>query len=204
MEMLNQKQKIVLIIIAIIAVGIVAIYYINSTKEIYSYEETSNEIEIVETKEEEKNIIVHITGAVKNRGIVEVKENARINDVVEAAGGPSKNADLNQVNLAYAVEDGQKIYIPSVDEYKEKTEEIIQEDAGSGVTKNLNETQKIININKANLQELCTLPGVGESTAKKIIQYRTEHGNFKKIEELKKVSGIGEAKYNELKSFVKI
>ena len=203
--MLNQKQKIIVIVIAIIVIGIVGVYYINSTKEIYSNEEIDYEVvEINENEKSERNIIVHIAGAVKRNGIVEVKENSRINDIVEAAGGLTDNADLNQVNLAYIVEDGQKIYIPSIDEYKEKTEEIIQENAGNNVTEETRESTILININKANLQELCMLPGIGEATAQKIIQYREENSKFSSIEEIKNVSGIGEAKYESIKDFIEI
>lgn len=73
------------------------------------------------TKENEETIVVHITGAVKNEGIVKVKETARINDVIETAGGITEEADLSEVNLAYVVEDGQKIYIPL------KTDKEVQE-----------------------------------------------------------------------------
>ena len=205
MEMLNQKQRIIVIIIAIIVVGIVAIYYINSTKDIYAYEELENTSEIVNQKEENekgKNIIVHIAGAVKQNGIVEAKENARINDIIEAAGGLTENADLSQVNLAYVVEDGQKIYIPSIEEYEEKTEEIIQENAGNAIIEEIITENSFVNINKANLQELCTLPGIGEATAQKIIQYRQENGKFNTIEEIKNVSGIGDAKYESIKDLI--
>ena len=102
-------------------------YYINSTKEIYNYQNIDS-ISEVDKKEdddeiEENTIIIHITGAVENEGIVEVKENARINDVINAAGGLSDDANLESVNLAYAVEDGQKIYIPSIKDNVEDIEE---------------------------------------------------------------------------------
>lgn len=207
MEMLNQKQKIIVIVFAIVVIGIIAIYYINSTKEIYNYDELEYSAEKVIDNAVEKNkgnIIVHIAGAVIKNGIVEVKENARINDVVEAAGGLTENADLNQVNLAYIVEDGQKIYIPSKEEYVEKTEEIIQEDAGNAIIEDINTEKGLVNINKADIQELGTLPGIGDATAQKIVEYRLEHGNFITIEDIKNVSGIGEAKYESIKDFITV
>ena len=203
--MLNQKQKIIVIILAIVVFGIVAIYYINSTKEIYEYEPISETI--LETKDVSEdniaeNIIIHIAGAVKQNGIVEVKENSRINDVVEAAGGVTDEADLSQVNLAYVVEDGQKIYIPKKNEYREETEEVIQENAGNNVALESRTGHNTVNINRASLQELSLLPGIGEATATKIIDYRKTNGNFKSKEDIKNVPGIGDAKFENIKTIV--
>ncbi|MCI8393611.1 MAG: competence protein ComEA, partial [Clostridia bacterium] len=99
---------------AIVAVILLVFYYINSTKDLYIDNEFSEEENVTnEVDSVDKNkIVLHITGAVTNEGIVEVNENARINDVIEAAGGLREDADISEVNLAYPVEDGQKIYIP--------------------------------------------------------------------------------------------
>lgn len=212
MDMLSQKQKIIAVVFIIIAIGVMIFQYINSTKEAYSYEslnvfdEQAEDKKIAETKEEK--IIVHVTGAVKKNGIVEVKENARINDVIEAAGGVTKDADLTNVNLAYIVEDGQKIYIPSKQDMIEskeinenKQKEIISEGAGDKVTGKIGGVSKT-NINKANLEGLKVLPGVGESTALKILEYRETHGKFKSIEDIKNVSGIGDGKFNSIKDLI--
>ncbi len=209
--MLNQKQKIIIVIgIAVVAIVIVY-YYINSTKDIYNYEEINEIVEEAEEdlgkEQEETKIIVHVTGAVKNNGIVEVKEDARINDVIEAAGGVTENADLSGVNLAYAVKDGQKIYIPNKED-KENIEDlnIISEDPGINVIEEVDETENlgIVNINTANKEQLQNLPGIGESTANKIITYREENGKFKTIEDIKNVSGIGDAKFETIKKYIKV
>lgn len=116
MEMLSKKQKIIVIAGIIAVVLIIFFYYINSTKSIYSYNDL--EVENIENTakyqidDKEETIVIHITGAVKNPGVVKANESARINDIIELAGGLTENADINKVNLAYAVEDGQKIYIP--------------------------------------------------------------------------------------------
>ncbi len=92
MDMLNQKQKFILILVIILVIGVIAYYYINSTKDIYSYNQVAEfseeDVNTVETPpvEEKNKIVVHITGAVKNNGIVEIDENSRINDAIEAAG----------------------------------------------------------------------------------------------------------------------
>ena len=214
MDMLNQKQKTIAIAIMIIVIGIIIWQYFNGSKNSNLNEEILNTIEYSEetTKESEQKekIIVHITGAVKNNGIVKVDENARINDVIDAAGGLTDDADLTNVNLAYIIEDGQKIYIPYKGEEKllEKTsnpKEIITDEAGDNVIEN-NQKEKTnkININKAGIDTLKTLPGIGEATALKILEYRENQGKYKSIEELKDVSGIGEAKFNTIKDLISV
>ena len=183
MEMLNQKQKIFVIIGIVVAIGIIAIYYINSSKEVYNHNDELSELEDSEDKQEDKQekIIVHVTGAVKNEGIVAVKENARINDIIEAAGGITEDADLDNVNLAYVVEDGQKIYIPSKLDNSENIDDgdVVTESPNAGkntiTEKESNEQNGLININKADISKLQELPGIGSSTAQKIITYRKEN-----------------------------
>lgn len=220
MEMLNQKQKIILIIAIIIVAIIVGYYYLNSTKEIYNnYTELGNvvqedveivENEIVENEEiETEKIIVHIAGAVEKNGIVKLEPNARIVDAIEAAGGLADGADLTDVNLAYTVEDGQKIYIPTVEERNERQVNtvIITEGSGNIIiddVKNGEEKAGLININKADATELMTIPGIGEVTAAKIIEYRNTVGRFKTIQDIKNVSGIGDAKFNNMKNYITV
>lgn len=137
-----------------------------------------------------KHILIHISGAVAKPGLVSVEENARLADVIDAAGGLLDDCDLTSVNLASFVTDGSKIYIPRIGE----TPLCIPP-----VQTPSKEALKI-NINTAELTQLTKLSGIGESTAKKIIAYREEHGNFKKIEDLLLVSGIGKAKFNIIKN----
>ena len=125
------------------------------------------------------------------------------------AGGLKEDADLKQINLAYVLEDGMKINIPSKNE---STNENTNEDSNnteSYITKeNLNSSNNTkiskVNINNATQTELETLPGIGPSTALKIINYRKEKGKFNKIEDIKNVNGIGESKFNKIKEFIKI
>ncbi|MBQ2917001.1 MAG: helix-hairpin-helix domain-containing protein [Clostridia bacterium] len=209
MDILNKKQKIIVIIITalmIIFVGYYIISKINDSKYIeLETEETEiieNEIENDEITIQEQNIILHITGAVKRQGIVEVKKDSRISDIIEAAGGITKDADLSKINLAYIVKDGQKIYVPSIND-KEDIEKITEE-AGENVIDEENSVSKNqkVNINTASQTELETLSGIGPSTALKIINYRNENGDFKKIEDIKNVPGIGESKFESLKESI--
>lgn len=231
MEMLNQKQKIIAVIVIAVVVIVIAYYYINSTKEVYTNQSIGNIVEETEEEQgEEKTkkelIKVHITGSIKSNGIVEIEKNSRINDAIEAAGGLTEDADLSNVNLAYMIEDGQKIYIPSIDDKEESKntqtnssaqinssqEEARQEQEvtfilsgpGNGITEEKEKNTNKVNINKAAFVDLITLPGIGEATAVKILEYRKANGNFKTIEEIKNVSGIGEAKFNVIKEFISV
>lgn len=203
MEKLSQKQKIIIgIIIAVICIGIYIYTKNQNNIEISTYEDIENINQISNQKNEEKiinepknKIKIHIAGAVEKEGIVEIEEESRIQDAIEEAGGLKENANLIKINLAKKLEDGEKIYIP----YQgEENEESVSEADESGKK----ETQ--ININTAGITELTQIPGVGAATAQKIIDYRQKNGKYKTIEEIKNVSGIGEAKYEKIKEYIKI
>ena len=131
MEILNQKQKIILIGIIVVIVFIIGYYIMQKTgkHEEFSADEFVQKTDNIVTNEQTTKIImIHITGAVVHEGIIEMKENARISDVIEEAGGLKEEADLKEVNLAYQVKDGQKIYIPSIYD-KETLEEGVMRNA---------------------------------------------------------------------------
>lgn len=209
--MLEDKKKILLVgVVAIVVV--IGIVYFGIAKEEGEYVEFEDEIigqEItneIENKMEEKieEIVVHVSGQVVNAGIVTLKEGARMTDAIEAAGGVTEEADLEKVNLAYVLEDAQKIYIPSKTEKEDNNDSLEGkgEDAivSNDSTKTSKKEQKImININTAKEEELKQLDGIGSSTATKIVNYRKENGRFNTIEDIKNVSGIGESKFNKIK-----
>lgn len=164
MENLSKKQIIVIAIIAIIIVIVVGYYLINNFQQI-NYE-ILDEAEISEENDTQTNIIieeiskkiiVHIAGAVRQEGIVTLEEGQRIVDAINEAGGLTEKADLTNVNLAYILSDGQKIYIPTAgEEVKISTEngEEITVDTKEENTKN----NSLININTATISELLELP----------------------------------------------
>lgn len=215
---INKKQKIIMI--CILAVVLICGYkytYSKNNVEIISQEDTKiqeeNEIEN-ETTNKEK-IFIHVSGAVNNEGVFELNENARVSDAIQQAGGFKENAYTKDINLAYKLEDGMKVYVPTKEEVEnnknEKTEissnnqNYIDNSLSTNIkTENNIENNKKININTANQEELETLPGIGSSTAMKIINYRKEKGKFKNIEDIKNVSGIGEAKYNKIKELISV
>lgn len=216
MKYINKKTKILLIIlIAIMAIGI-SYYAYQNEKESQNIIEQQN-LEIEENKQEEssketKKIIVHVSGAVQNEGVIELEENSRIADAIEKAGGFREDAYTKDVNLAYKLEDGMKIYIPTMEEKENEKANVIVE--SNIETENNNSsysnasdgknTNSKVNINTASKEELDTLPGIGPSTAEKIINYRKENGKFKSIEGIKDVSGIGDSKYENIKDMIEI
>ncbi len=218
LDNLTTKQKRILGIVGIlVAIGIIYyIYYGMGSKEETNLEadilmasnsansqnSTSQNLEATE----EDMIIIHVTGAVKNPGIVRLKEGSRIEDAIEAAGGLTENADITDVNLAYILDDGIKLKIPNISDEEVTEEDILIENNGENIiedtTNGTSSSSGMININKASQTELETLPGIGSSLATKIIEYREQNGKFGSIEEIKNVSGIGESKYENLKDFI--
>ena len=202
-----------------------------------------NELEITKQENEEKesiekegltelavkNIYVDIKGAVKNPGVYEIREDKKVIDVIDLAGGLTKNADTSLINLAMKVSNEMVIRIYTKEEVKDaiKEEPIIkviekecncpelkndaclkqegstEEEKGEDTNNNEIGTSKI-NINTASLEELQRVSGIGESKAKAIIEHRNEFGEFKKIEDIMEVSGIGEALYEKIKDSITI
>ena len=155
-------------------------------------------IEINESTNEvsSKEVTVYISGEVNSPGIVTVNSGERLANVVEKVGGVTSTADLNQVNMAIKVEDEEHYIIPKIGEVLEVQENTMAENSET------KENSSKININKATIEELDSLPGVGEATANKIVNYRDENGEFKSIEEIKNVNGIGDKKFQDMKDLI--
>lgn len=163
-------------------------------------ETNTNEI-IASSNNEEKTIIkVHIDGQIKNRGVLELEEGSRLVDAIEKSGGLTEEADTSNINLADILQDGEKVYIYSKQEVEElKSIGKLNEEIDNTTKKN-----NKININTATQAELEEITGIGPSLAQKIIEYRESNGKFKDIEELKNVSGIGDKKFESMKSQITI
>ena len=132
-------------------------------------------------------------------------KNGVVVDIIKEAGGLTEKADITNVNLAYAVEDGTKIRIPSTDD--EDNKDYITQDIGEGIVmqeENTNSKNSIININVATEIELEELPGIGASIASRIVEYRNNKGKFKNIEDIKNVTGIGDNKFEKIKDLIKV
>jgi competence protein ComEA len=151
-------------------------------------------------KEEPDTIKVYIVGQVQHPGVLEVPIDCRLNEVVEMAGGFLPEADLMRVNLALKVQDEGMYIIPKIGEEYPEIEDIAK---NSSVMGNQDKNQKI-NINTADQTLLETLPRIGPTLAKNIIEYREQHGPFKKIEDIMNVPRIGEKTFQGLKDLITV
>ena len=162
--------------------------------------DSSTEKEVKEEKEEplEQDLItVDVKGAVKSPGIYDLPVGSRVNDAVQKAGGLTEQADSKSLNLAQKVNDEALVYVPT------KGEEAASQQAGSGATSSTSKEKKV-NLNKASLEELKQVKGLGGKRAQDIIDHRETNGKFKSVEELKKVSGIGTKTIEKLKDYVTV
>ena len=152
-----------------------------------------------ESSQSGQYVVVHVSGAVLTPGVYSLPAGTRVNDAVQAAGGFSQDASTSSVNLARQVQDGEQIIISAQEQV-----ELSQSSAGGTSTSTdgtAGGTSKI-NINTADITKLQELQGIGPSTAQAIIDYRTQNGNFKTIEDIKEVSGIGDGKYSKIEASI--
>lgn len=189
------KKNILLLILGI-AISLVFMGCGSKSKKI-SLDDTKPKTSSEETQSN-GDIFVHVVGEVNSPGIVKVPEGTRLYNVIEKAGGMTKNAQTDYLNLADTVKDGQQVRVISKKEYKKlrkKSSKESPDESQGGSNKS-----GLININTATAEDLQTLSGIGEVRAKAIVEYRTQNGNFSKIEDIKNVSGIGDATFNNIKS----
>ena len=159
--------------------------------------DSSTEKEEKDESVEQDLITVDVKGAVKSPGIYDLPVGSRVNDAVQKAGGLTEQADSKSLNLAQKVSDEALVYVPT------KGEESASQQAGSGTASSTNKEKKI-NLNKASLEELKQVKGLGGKRAQDIIDHRETNGKFKSVEELKKVSGIGAKTIEKLKDYVTV
>jgi len=203
----NQEKITIILLLIVIIVGVGIVLNKNINKEdnfiinrASDISENNPAIQI-----EIPPVIIHIACAVKNPGVYQLKSTDRIVDAVKIAGGATEEANLDLINLAALLKDGQKIIVP----YKTYSE------TGEGISKNiynnveseyyfssLVSTSAKININTANANMLQTLPGIGPVLSGRIIEYRNQNGLFGVIADIKDVSGIAEKKYEGIKDLI--
>ena len=146
-------------------------------------------------------LVVHAAGAVVVPGIHPLPPGSRVSDLLAAAGGPAPDADLDRVNLAALVGDGERVWFPRVGEEAEPP--VVAGSSGSGGTGG-GGAPALVDLNVATAEELDTLPGVGPATAAAILEHRSAHGPFTSVEDLLDVPGIGEAKLEQLRDLVTV
>ena len=149
-------------------------------------------------------LIIHITGAVKNPGVYQLKSTDRIVDAVKIAGGATEEANLDLINLAALLKDGQKIIVPykTYNETGEETNTNTYNNVESVYSSSSLSTSAKININTANANMLQALSGIGPVLSERIIEYRNQNGFFGIIDDIKDVSGIGEKKFEGIKDLI--
>lgn len=158
----------------------------------------------------EEKLAVHICGAVANPGVYELPQGSRLYQAVEAAGGFTQEAQQDFLNQAESLQDGSRIYVPTTEEAMEALKEGEQSFITGGVQTEENGGKAesagngFVNINTASEAELCTLAGIGSTKAKSIIAYRTENGNFNKIEDIMNVDGIKDALFQKIRDSITV
>lgn len=181
------RNKILYILIVLVFLGVFWGWYYfktaNGVEMKVSEAATLKEVGSENNESDSTEIMVHITGAVVKPGVVSLNADARLIEAIEKVGGLTENADVNSLNLARKLQDEEKIHVPAVGEVTQ--------------TSNSSTSQQI-NINTASLEELKSLPGVGDVIAQGIIDYREKNGGFKQLEELKNVNRIGDKIYEGL------
>lgn len=179
------------------------VYEESKTIDINNNTKNTMQISKVETSLNDK-VTIYISGEVKNPGVVELKYDDRLGDGVDLCGGLTEDANLNGINLAMKIKDEGHYIIPKVGE--ETADTVTNDNEYRNENNTLNEPESNndnkININTADLSELDSLPGFGQVTAQKIIEYRQEHTKFNSIEELMNIKGIGEKKFNNVKDYI--
>jgi competence protein ComEA len=154
--------------------------------------------------ESASKILVDIEGCVKNPGLYEFDVDARVGHAIEIAGGFTKYAARDSINLAEKLTDGMQLYVLSKKEQKSQNASGSASSSSSGASSSSSNSsnQEKINLNTATAQDLQNLSGIGETLSQRIVDYREKNGNFSNIEDLKKVSGIGDTRFESLKDYI--
>jgi len=191
---INPEQKRGLIIIFALTIGLAGFFFLNSrpTAEPVLIQETNigknqNDLIDIPTK-----LIVNVAGRVKNPGVYQLPQGSRVVDAIEAAGMQLKGVDISDINLARLLVDGEQVLVGGT------------KLASKQITPKKFTSDNPLDINRATITQLDTLPGIGPVTAQRIIDYRTKVGRINSIDELKKISGLGGSKFEEIKALLRV
>lgn len=215
------KKKMFLIMGGVILLTIfVAVYYVfNKSDEVLDdFDSSVISTTLLASEKVQDKIFVDVKGAVKKPGVYEMSSSDRVVDAIKMAGGLKSNASTNNINLSKVVSNEMVIYVFTKSEITTKVassvpcecetitvNNCVDNDASTGNNESKdNSTSNKVNINKASKEELMKLKGLGESKADAIITYRTNNGDFKTIEDIKNVSGIGDALFDTIKDFITV
>ncbi len=222
MKIIKKFKYLFTILLFIILLIYISYIKMSLNKKDYHKDEIVSNVVIENNSEEEKINQYHIDikGAIKNPGVYLVESSFTVNDVIQIAGGLTKDADTSLINLAKKVNDEMVIVIYTKDEVKNsnlvntvikviekecicpniENDGCLNTDIKDTITNT--DTNTLVNINTASIDELQTITGIGESKAQSIIKYREENGKFQTIEDIKNVEGIGEKLYETIKIYI--
>lgn len=187
---INPEQKRGLTILFALTIGLGGFYFLNSRPQAEPV--VIQEIAPAITESATARLIINVAGKVKNPGVYQLPQGSRVVDAIESAGKQLKGVDISDINLARILVDGEQILV-----------------GGSRVASGKAAPKKItadnpLDINRASIAQLDTLPGIGPVTAQRIIDYRTKVGRINTVDELKKISGLGGAKFEEIKNLLRV
>ncbi len=216
---MNKKLVVGIAILALIAICL-CVYTLFLNSEAYSNTDDEIAISNVDESQESSNeagesggsdsnenaserIYVHVAGCVKNPGVYELDASSRANEAIEAAGGFTKTADTEAINLAESLSDGQQIIVPKKSSSSAAETSSTNSTANSQTSSSASQSSsELVNINTATSEQLQTLSGIGEAKAQKIIEYREQNGPFESVDSLTNVSGIGEKTLESLRPYI--
>ncbi len=187
---INPEQKRGLVILLTLTVGLGGFYFLNSRPQAEPV--VIQEIPTAATESVTTLLIINVAGKVKNPGVYQLPPGSRVVDALEAAGQQLKGVDISDINLARVLVDGEQILIGSNRTVSGKV-------AAKKIT-----IDNPLDINRATIAQLDTLPGIGPVTAQRIIDYRTKAGRINAVDELKKISGLGGVKFEEIKALLRV
>jgi competence protein ComEA len=187
---INPEQKRGLVILLTLTVGLGGFYFLNSRPQAEPV--VIQEIPTAATESVTTLLIINVAGKVKNPGVYQLPPGSRVVDALEAAGQQLKGVDISDINLARVLVDGEQILIGS-----NRTV------SGKVAVKKIT-ADNPLDINRATIAQLDTLPGIGPVTAQRIIDYRTKAGRINAVDELKKISGLGGVKFEEIKALLRV
>lgn len=187
---LTQEQRRGLLLVFTLSIGIGAFYFLNSRPQPAT--QAMDVVTPLINQVEQSKLIINVAGKVKSPGVYQLPPGSRVIDAIEAAGNHLKGVDISDINLARLLVDGEQILV-----------------GGNRLQSSKSVARKItadnpLDINRATLAQLDTLPGIGPVTAQRIIDYRNKVGRINALDELKKISGLGGAKFEEIKSLLRV
>jgi competence protein ComEA len=187
---INPEQKKGVLILFALTIGLAGFYFLNSRPQVESV--AIKEVTPMVTPVAPADLIINVAGKVRNPGVYQLPPGSRVIDAIKAAGDQLKGVDISDVNLARTLVDGEQILVGSV-----------KYSSGKVIIKKISPDNPL-DINRATLAQLDTLPGIGPVTAGRIIDYRIKVGRINNLDELKKISGLGGSKFEEIKALLRV